>query len=437
MQLIPVAKLKLDTSNPRHEKVNNQNDAIIKIFDREQDSMVEIAKDIHDYGLDPTLGFWVMPEDDRFIVLEGNRRLSSIFCIMDPSRAPEEYRGDFERIISSGIGKTPREINCVIVASREEARRWIKIRHTKGNSGLSISSWNPEQQARFDDTGEVPDDKTLQIIDWMKRNAPKAYEGYSKKGDMFTNLERLLNDPSFREAIGLEYRDSVLYSRVHGNTLAAIFERVVSDFNSGKNVNDIRKKDDRRQYVSSLSSVLPKSADVRSSSTPLNETIVVNQRVAVARRAIPTQKKQSTLIAGKAFNFSCSNNRIMAIVGELKKLKVNEFPNATSMLLRAFIEMSTYHYGRKASVPGIKTGQGNFESDWDKVIAFMVANGELDQNQAKAVRKLAKSPKDYMLSYDTLHQCVHNKDFSITEQDIFRIWATVEGYLASIGKKGV
>lgn len=435
MEQIELSKLKLDTSNPRFEQVNSQNDAIQKIFELEKSNMIRIAKDIHENGLDPTQGFWVLPEDDRYIVLEGNRRLASILCLIDPARAPEEFRGEFERICVKGLGNIPKDVNCQIVKKRDDAKRWIGLRHTGANNGVGISPWFPEQQARFESIGEYPD-KTLQLIEWLKINAPKAHESYQMK-PMFTNLERLVSDPYFRKESGLELNDGKLSSTVDGSALAKVWSKIVSEFASTRTVDSIKTKEQRKQYVEHLKDVLPSSEDKLPMAKPL--TVVHATRQAPTRQAkvVNKPKKQATLVTKSTFPFSCSNNRIMAMVGELKRLKVEDNPNACSMLLRGLIEMATYLYAKKQGVTGMQIARGKFADDWDKVIAHMEQNNELQKSELKAVRKLAKSGEEHLLSYDTLHQCVHNKDFFPAAQDIFRIWYNVEPYLLAIGKKGV
>jgi hypothetical protein len=124
------------------------------------------------------------------------------------------------------------------------------------------------------------------------------------------------------------------------------------------------------------------------------------------------------------------------MIVELRHLDIDRYTNSASMLLRAFLEMSTYLYAKKKGVPKVSGVQGRWDADWNSVINYLESHAYLEKSQITALRKLV-SNKDQMLSYDTLHQCVHNKDFFPEKKDLIRIWTMLEPYFVHIGESNV
>lgn len=429
--LIPIQKLKLDPNNPRFDKSADQLEATAKLFQSEKTNMVNLAADIAEHGLNPTQLLTVLPEDDWYIVLEGNRRLACVLGLIDPNRVPAEYRAAFQRLsIKASI---PKVVFCYVVSKRSDASGWIQERHTGLNDGVGVSSWDTEQQRRFIVNTRGTPDRTLQLVEWIKANTPDIAKQYQER-NMFTNIERLIDDEAVREKLGLRYESGQLRSVVSFNSLKKAIGKIVKDFHSGMTVDTIKNKTDRSKYINSIDDFLPGPKDATQEvalSSLASTKSVAREKSPPARNPLDRR-----ILLTKDFKFACSNDRIMSIVFELRHLDLDKYPNGAAMLLRAFIEMATYLYAKKKGVPKVSGTQGKWDSDWNIVIEYFEAGQMLEPSQIKALRKLS-SNKEQMLSYDTLHQCVHNKDFFPTKSDLIRIWSMVEPYLYYIGQSGV
>ncbi len=436
-QFISVGKLKLDIANPRFEKSADQREAMEKLFQSENKKMVNLAEDIARRSLNPTQLMIVVSEDDNYIVLEGNRRLACIQCIIDPNRAPAEFRKDFIRI-SALDTKPPKEILCYVVAKREEANGWLLERHTGQNDGIGVSSWDTEQIRRFNVAAKGIPDRTLQLVDWIKAQAPDIAKLYQEK-NMFTNLERLLNYELARKALGLTFKNGQLFAEVTYNALHKVLMRIVGDFHKGKEkggitVDDIKTNANKDEYLDKIESDLPTETD-KEEGKPLLTVEKPGTPTKVRGASIKDPNDRKHLIP-RGFCFESKNQRLMEIVYELKKLDIDLYSNACSVLLRCLIEMSTYYYAEKFGVSGVKLKQGEWNKNWHKVIAFMEGNGTLNPSESAGVRKVASATNNDVLSYDTLHQSIHNPCFFPTKTVIIKIWSMVDPYLTAIGKSG-
>ena len=77
--LVPVADLLLDEQNPRLATPNQGQASTIRAIAESQGSrLLVLADDIVEHGLDPSHLFIVMEENQRYIVLDGNRRAAAL-----------------------------------------------------------------------------------------------------------------------------------------------------------------------------------------------------------------------------------------------------------------------------------------------------------------------------------------------------------------------
>ena len=85
---LKIGSLLLDQSNPRIPAVTSQRDALQQVLDDQQEKLANLADDIVEVGMSPTDNFLVMRSptaSDKFIALEGNRRLAALKILQNPS----------------------------------------------------------------------------------------------------------------------------------------------------------------------------------------------------------------------------------------------------------------------------------------------------------------------------------------------------------------
>ena len=83
-----IDQLLLNSENPRNESAANQRDALQKILDDQEEKLFVLAEDIVEAGLSPMDRMLVLREkkdSERFIVLEGNRRIAALKILSNPS----------------------------------------------------------------------------------------------------------------------------------------------------------------------------------------------------------------------------------------------------------------------------------------------------------------------------------------------------------------
>lgn len=85
---ISIQNLLIDLQNPRYDPRTNQKDAILTIINEQGSKLLSLMEDIvNESGLNPSELPMIMPsgDDNTFIVIEGNRRLTALKLLLTPS----------------------------------------------------------------------------------------------------------------------------------------------------------------------------------------------------------------------------------------------------------------------------------------------------------------------------------------------------------------
>lgn len=86
-----IKALFLDPKNPRHIPIENQKEIISYLIENEK--IKELAKDIAEKGMTNPLDLvGIITEDNKKLVVEGNRRVCALKLLDKPSLAPKKYQ---------------------------------------------------------------------------------------------------------------------------------------------------------------------------------------------------------------------------------------------------------------------------------------------------------------------------------------------------------
>lgn len=149
---IPVDRLELDRENPRliADVSGATDETIIALLYREAD-LNELLQSMSTSGytdIEPLVGMPVPENDDRVVVLEGNRRLAALRLLRDPTFATRLRASENINITVPGVDPSLRQsfesVSVHLVARREDARSFIAFKHINGPV-----KWNAYAKARF------------------------------------------------------------------------------------------------------------------------------------------------------------------------------------------------------------------------------------------------------------------------------------------------
>lgn len=148
---IPITKLQLDSKNPRliNQSVEVTEEAIIAQLYRSAE-LEELLQSISSNGyldIEPLIAMQDA-ENDKLIVLEGNRRLATLRLLREPElvkKIREEERLAIKLpTVDESLRGTLENVSVYLVDSREAARSFIGFKHVNGPA-----KWDSYAKARF------------------------------------------------------------------------------------------------------------------------------------------------------------------------------------------------------------------------------------------------------------------------------------------------
>jgi hypothetical protein len=146
---ISLDDLLVNRSNDRHGELENETAAIAWLFNNREVHMRNLAKDIVDKGEIYELPL-VSPEGSKFIVFDGNRRVTSLKLLANHRRAPtSELQSFFEEQRKRWKGTFPKEIQCHVVGDRDRIDEILFRRHTGVQNGIGQSMWDDRSKLIF------------------------------------------------------------------------------------------------------------------------------------------------------------------------------------------------------------------------------------------------------------------------------------------------
>ncbi|WP_281890299.1 hypothetical protein [Paenibacillus sp. YYML68] len=552
---INISDLIINTENPRFDSVSSQHEIIAKIIGDQKDKLVYLLKDILTEGVNPSDLPIVTPDysdDERFIVLEGNRRITALKIFIEPKLIPKEFKSiakKVEELKKSFTDEMIIDIDCVSFEDPNDALHWIELKHTGEGKGEGTVRWDTTATHRFQLLrGKAS--VSLQIIDYMKNDQilkDEAGEWHQKFS--LTNLDRLIKDPYVRSFLGVELRNGEVFASLLPSEINKGLRKLIIDISS-KNitVTDIKAKNDRMDYISTFNELeIPdvtkttirewKLADGYHHEDDDSTSDIGNGNGAAGgsggagsdggaaggsggagsgggaaggsggagsgggaaggsggaesgggaaggsggaesgggaagdsggagsgggaaggsggagsgggaaggsggagsgggaaggnggNRSNPHSTKRKFLIPSNA-GLKIDNKRINNLYLELRRLNVEEFPNAVSVSLRVFIELSIDYFIEKAGITAVNKNS-KLVQKIQGIAKHMEDNGILTKYELKPVRT-AVSNSDSVLSTETLNAYVHNGNMQPIANDLKTTWDNFAPFIRAL-----
>lgn len=421
---IPLSSLAINRANDRHGELENETAAIAWLFSTREQHMRNLAKDIAERGeiYETPL---VAPEGDRYIVFDGNRRVTCLKLIDDPRRAPTTELQAFFRVLKAGWpGAFPNQVQCQVEPDRDRIDEILFRRHTGTQNGIGQSNWDDRMKATFvERTGKGGG---LNVADEIERRLKEANLLPTRRRIPRSILNRLLSAEPFRNRLGFTTkRGRFECTHKEEKTLNAL-ARVASDLAHRTIVlADVWDVDGKRGYLDELEKegILPNASDAISkpkSSPP--------KPGRPKPSPAPKAQLRATLIPHTDYGIVWPGRlqRHRRIWEELQfSLKLREHPNAISVLFRVLLELSVeqyigqtnlaVHQNDKLHARALKIGRDLLQKDL------------IDAKQMGVLQKFQQS--DQLISADTLNRYVHSPNFAPSPEHLTALWDTMSHFI--------
>jgi hypothetical protein len=240
IQVISINDMLLDSENPRYLDIQeNQQESINEMIRRQGNKLIDMMVHIVENGLNPAENIIVIPHGslDKYIVVEGNRRTTSLKLLNDSSLGSSEMtKGQLGKLqeLSSIFSTRPiTELNCVVYDSYENARPWIELRHNGLDKGKGVDQWGAAEKDRFRlRKTNIKSFSQLVIDHFINNNTipPDAYKKIRK-----SNLDRIIEKVRVKKLLNYSEEennliildDGFLFDTIIGNIIKKLYENKI------------------------------------------------------------------------------------------------------------------------------------------------------------------------------------------------------------------
>jgi hypothetical protein len=459
---IKIAGLELDQLNPRIPGIFNQRttrDIVAALIEHED--VYALAKSIVEFGgLYPNERLIAVEENGGKIVVEGNRRLAALKLLHSPDLAPQNLVERFRNLSNKIDPHQIEKVEVVLAPSRATAARLIVARHT----GDAVRRWSPAQQSRYIRTLVKPGNTIEDVAEEIKLSPGEIREFLrtdtmvqlahvlplddsvrsaldDKDKFTVTTLQRLTQSAEGQSFLGITFDpDANAVGHYDVEEFKRAYGRIVSDITTGKI--DTRKLNSSahiKKYLKRINQAKPdttKKGTWTSTSLLSGKTEAAKSAIKAATKPKPKPKEDPFLIP-RGFHCALKSPRIREIFGELRRLKLRDYPNACAVLARIFIELVIGSYlDNTGKIQPLldKAKKGKKGDDWAPTLRHMMGvvlqdrDVQLKPQTRKALNRMV-SNHESLLSLEHIDQFVHNRYVAPSERDLRIMWSAVEPLL--------
>lgn len=422
---IPVSQLLVNPRNPRFDPLKNQNQAIAKMMDKMGQEIKSMAQDIIDNGMNPTKSLAVIKsKDDKFLTLEGNRRVVALKLLNDPNVAEDQkVREYFQGLKDKHLTKIPNSVSCEVFEKEEDALHWIMLEHTGPNKGVGIVNWDSEQRSRFEEQFKNKKSREIQVFDYADENE------INREKVEATNLRRLISTPHVCNVIGITFTDGKLATTKSKPEVKKNLKKVFSEMSKDDfKVGDIYEKEDREKWINKVLNV-----GKRRETKTASDSRKTNPKSTARKHLIPEDCK--LLIAEPKINDIYKELQDDLLLDSSKK----STPNAVGVLFRVFLEVSLDYYLKK-KIGKQPPNDRTISQKIIEVAEYMEKNNIASKPELSAIRATSGIRNTDILHIDRFHEYVHSSTIQ-PESDALKVkWNNLQRFFeilwGDLEKKG-
>lgn len=480
---IDVEQLILDEQNPRFIVPPNPSQQSIVDYLIDYEEVVKLAMSIRDNGgLFAGERVIVYEEDEKYVVLEGNRRVCACKILLNPNllsnRKPATI-GTIEATVTNSLKEAINKISVDIMPNRISAQSSLAAKHIEGIKRWSTISKYKFVSLEFDAGRSIEEisrvtgltqtkiksglkeyrliDYALRLGYWTEQEREKYLDLQEIKTSRFTRLfSAKTNDENklkLREIIGLDYDDKYqiltdLDKESFDNIIfivaqAAFNPEYCPEFNTrstyedipqlmkyfkDKNINVTSREERCDKSVVSANKVDNESKkDVRNHQGDIDEENKLNNGKKSSTLNNTNKSKNSdytskrNVLIPNDFNVTCKVIKINDIICELKKLNFNYCVNAQAVLLRVLVELSVKYYLNKNNEKE-KIDEQNLDGTYSAALESIRKRQLISHAEHKNLTQIRKKEQVFNVFNGYVHydSVVPNRDILIYYFDNLR-----------------
>jgi len=423
-QDLEIRNLLVNQANDRHGELGSEDLAIAELFRLHDAQMRNLAADIAKVGTiyDPPL---VMPIDDRFIVFDGNRRITCIKLLLSPERAPTaELRDYFARLADEAADQIPASITCQVEHDRNIIDAILYRRHTGSQQGVGQLSWNDRAKLNFvERTGQGGGVNVAAEVERLLTEAERLPGGTIP----WSTLTRLLSSEEFRNRAGVTTAGRRFRLTHESDAVVDALHRITTDLASQTiTLGNLWNNAGKRAYLNSLQDegILPTESErLANPANPANPNGAGRNPGRNPRPRPP----QTNFVPSDAphIQWIANQQRIRAIWEELQSLQLRSHPNAVSALMRILLELSVENYIAQHNLDA----SDNLSRRVGAVSRHLRDREVIDQAYFDELERIRLN--DQLISIASMQRYIHSPEFAPMEHELRTYWIRLGRFLVA------
>jgi hypothetical protein len=454
-----VLNLLIDHQNPRfsHNKEHlSQNELINEMIDKYK--IYDLSKSIASDGYFPDKNLVIVKESGKSFVIEGNRRLSALKCLLNPDIIVGKNKDKFVKLAAQVEKSYIKKVSVIIAPSREAANPIVFKEHTGNtampwsrimqaefymrqiNNGISIEDLEQEyHRSRSEINKFLKLHYMYNVAKSLHYDKPEIQQKVEDKQKFPASvLERVYDSSTMRDFLGISFDNKGnLKGKKDKESFEKAYKKIITDIvEEDVDTRTLNKEDDVKKYSKKIDKLRPR----KSGQFTYNDFVKDEEEPSADESPVKRSKKTTRLTAGiiptgLPFSLKSSSN-LQKYYTELKKLPVKSYPNSSAAMLRIFLDKAIRMYLKKSNVKkiekkenGIKTSIKLADASLGDIIDYLTLRDVhiIDDSNVKKTLKKFKSSKNSSVSLSALNSVTHNEEFSLTEPEVRNIWPNLEG----------
>lgn len=400
---LDVDKIFLDPNNIRLEIKHKFQAEIINDLFMNEDAM-QILESIYENGYFADEPPVVVYEKDKYILLEGNRRVVSLKAMLTPNIAPSRYIQKIEDMMRGVDPITKLEVR--VAGSRNDAMKYLATKHTRNTR----RKWTALRRAYFYYAQKGKEQSIEKLIEKYKGgdNIPKHIKMYemhhiamslnnlseetrrklaNKRNFKISTLVRLYNDKKVQEAMGISFNKitgevsvpkTASFDKVYSKIITDIVDEVATSREQ------LDSEDNRNRYIQDVINEVLEGKNVKKGQISGADEFT---------EKIPSSSSSIRHLVPRNIKSTLDSPGIHRVLWELQHIHYKRFPNATHDLLRSFLEGILKKYLDRAGEPVKPRTPGSYVS-FGRVLDATIAKMNEDSNhEIKQILEVIKKRK--------------------------------------------
>ncbi len=456
MKSLKVKTLYLDLDNFRTTHQKNEKSAINTMIAIKPERFYALIESILENGFYPTENIIVLEKNNKYYVIEGNRRVASAKILFGLIKGIDLPTGIQENIskISTEWRKANSQIPCAVYGTTEseEVEKIRSLIHAKGEVA-GRDEWTPVAKARYNREIKSQTETGLDLLEAYLQNTkdltPTQVERWS--GDYpLSILDEAIR--SITPHLGFKSKMELSKSYPHKNKKC--IDQIIYDI--GMRRMDFQIIRDKGKFFGEKYGV--KEVKVEISNEKNNTTSLKTSSQDYTRKDTSnTLQKQPKALASndpksamkRLRSFSPKGNgreKLVTLLDEIRLLKIEKHPHAFCFLLRSMFEISAKAYCddyKSADGPKVTSNNGddkNLANLLEEITNHLTKDKDnprkIDKQKKKELHGAISDIKNPtgLLSVTSLNQLIHNKSFSIAPNSISVLFGNIFPLLEEMNK---